>query len=210
MSLCEIHDINIVPQACAILGRIVISEYAQAFALSDCSLGDERDQIVRDTAWQFPDQCGRMSSYRVEIAQGYSLDTIICRHGIPEDIFTHLLRIAIRRSCRKTRSLLSNRKQLSLAIDCGRGREQHIASALLPRLLEDIEERQQIVAVIHNRLRYRFADRLECSEMNHRIYGILCKKFSDRFGITAVYLIERDVIPACDLLHTFKACHITI
>ena len=77
MSLGEIYNVNIVAKACTVLGRIVISEDAQALALADCSLGDERNEIVRNTARKFTDESRRMSSDRIEITKGYTLDLAV-------------------------------------------------------------------------------------------------------------------------------------
>jgi hypothetical protein len=56
MSLGEIDYINVVTEACTVLGIIVISENAQALALSDRSLCDERNEVVRNASWEFADK----------------------------------------------------------------------------------------------------------------------------------------------------------
>ena len=56
MCLCKIDNIDIVPQAGSVLGWIIISENAQALSLSDCSLSDEWNQVVRNTARKLTDK----------------------------------------------------------------------------------------------------------------------------------------------------------
>ena len=48
MSLGKVHDIDIVAEACSVLCRVVISEDAEAFALTYGCLGDERHEVVRN------------------------------------------------------------------------------------------------------------------------------------------------------------------
>ena len=56
MCLCEVYDIDVVPEACSVLCRIVVSEYAQALPLADSRLGDERHEIVRNAARKLADE----------------------------------------------------------------------------------------------------------------------------------------------------------
>ena len=50
MCLGKVNHIDIVPQAGSVLGRIVVTEYAQALSFSDCGLGDERHEVVWHSA----------------------------------------------------------------------------------------------------------------------------------------------------------------
>lgn len=76
--------------------------------------------------------------------------------------------------------------------------------------LKNIEERHEVIAIIHDRLRYRFAYCLECCKMNDSINLLLSKELIYSSIITAIDLIERNVITTSDLLDSFKTCHVAV
>ena len=185
MGLGEVHDVDVVAEACAVFGRVVVAEDAQALALADRGLGDERNEVVRHTARKFADECRRMGSDRIEVAEGDTLDrtaavsaVITCgrKHDVAEDVLAHLLGVSIRGSRREARSLLCHRKFLGLAVNCRRRREQDVASAVGLGSFEYVEERDKVVAVVHDRLCNRFSHSLEGGEMNHSVDLLLVKK----------------------------------
>ena len=73
VSFGKVNHIDIVTEAGAVFSRIDISEYAETLTFSDGSLGDERNEIVRNATREFAYKCRRMSTYRVEVAEGDSL-----------------------------------------------------------------------------------------------------------------------------------------
>ena len=81
---------------------------------------------------------------------------------------------------------------------------------MLLRYLKDIEERDKVVAIVHDRLSYRLAYCLESGEMDDSVNLMLAEKLIYRSIVAAVDLIERDVITTCDLLYTFKTSHVTV
>ena len=109
MCLGKINNVDIVAETCSVRCRIVISENAEALTLSDCGLGDERNQVVRNASRKFSDKGRRMCSDRVEIAERYSLDwTVPCLAGlnlcavyggslnnITKNVLTDLLGVAV-------------------------------------------------------------------------------------------------------------------
>ena len=56
MCLGKIHNIDVVAETCSVRCRIVISENAEALTLSDCGLGDERNQVVRNASRKLSDE----------------------------------------------------------------------------------------------------------------------------------------------------------
>ena len=57
MGLCQIDYVYIVAKAGAVFCRIVVSEDAEAFTLAYGCLGYERNEVVRNAAWQLSDEC---------------------------------------------------------------------------------------------------------------------------------------------------------
>ena len=56
MCLSKVHDVDVVTQTCSVLGRVVVSEDAEALTLADGCLGDERDEVVRTASWEFAEE----------------------------------------------------------------------------------------------------------------------------------------------------------
>ena len=56
MSLRQIDDIDIISQAGAVFGRIIVSKDAQALTLTDGCLGDERNEVVRNPTRKLSDK----------------------------------------------------------------------------------------------------------------------------------------------------------
>ena len=76
--------------------------------------------------------------------------------------------------------------------------------------LKNIEERHEVIAIIHDRLRYRFAYCLECGKMNNSINLLLGKELIYSIIVTTIDLTERNIITTGDLLYTFKTCHVAV
>ena len=78
MSFCKVYDVDIVPEAGPVRGGVVVPENRKTFPLSDCGLGDERNQIVGHSAGKLADKGGWMGADRVEIAEEDSFDLAVC------------------------------------------------------------------------------------------------------------------------------------
>ena len=76
--------------------------------------------------------------------------------------------------------------------------------------IKDIEEGNQIVPVIFQRLCNRLTHCLECGKMDDGINAELRKEPVHRIIVAAVNLLERDVILSRYLLDPFKACEVAI
>ena len=56
MRLGKIHNVDIVAETCSVRCRIVIPENAEALTFSDCGLGDERNEVVRNASRKLSDE----------------------------------------------------------------------------------------------------------------------------------------------------------
>ena len=86
MGFGQIHHMQIVADSGAIRGGIVLTEDAQPFAASRRHLGDEREQIVRNSHRVFTDLPAGVSADRIEVAQACHLPGTR-----PTEGFQHLL-----------------------------------------------------------------------------------------------------------------------
>ena len=46
--------------------------------------------------------------------------------------------------------------------------------------------------------------------MDYGIYPVFFENHIHGLLVAAVYLLERDIIPACDFLHTFETCKVAV
>ena len=76
--------------------------------------------------------------------------------------------------------------------------------------LQNVKERDKIVAVVHDRLRHGFTYGLEGSEMDHGIYTVFVKEPRHSRIVATVDLIEGDIFPACYLLNALEAGHVAV
>ena len=205
VGLGEVHDVDVVAQAGAVLGGIVVAEDAEAGALADGGLGDERDQVVRDAARELADEGARVRADGVEIAEEDALDcTAVGFHRVAEDVLAHGLGVAVGRRGGLAGRLLRDGNDLRLAVNRGRGREQHVAAAFLLRRFQHVQETQEVVLIVHHRLLHGLAHGLEGREMDDRVDGIVREDLLHRGRVAEVHLHERK-FPFENLLHTLEA-----
>ena len=82
MSSGEVDDVDVVTDARAIRGIVVVTEDAQLLADPRSRLREVGDEVLRDTQWELPDERRGMSPDRIEVAQaddlvgGSSIDDI--------------------------------------------------------------------------------------------------------------------------------------
>ena len=131
MCLGKVHDVDIVPQTGAVRSRVVVAENAQAGAFAYCSLGDERHEVVRHSAWKFSDESRRMCAYRIEIPQRNALDRTLSRSPcihlgavsrrsldyIPEYVLADLLGVSVRGCGALAWRLLGHRQFVGLTVN---------------------------------------------------------------------------------------------
>ena len=69
MSLGEVDDVDVVAQAGAVGGVVVVAEHADLLELADGDARDERHEVVRDAGGIFADEAARVRAHRVEVAE---------------------------------------------------------------------------------------------------------------------------------------------
>ena len=112
MGFGQVDNIDIVTDA-GLIGRIVVvAENLQLLTNTHSRLGYERYQVHGHTIRQFANQCSRMSTNGVEVAQDNALDGGTRVDVILNDFLVDLLCIAIGRHCLLDGSILGNRQVL--------------------------------------------------------------------------------------------------
>ena len=191
MGLGEIYYIYIVPQAGAVRSRIVVAEDRQALSLADGRLRDERHEVVRHSARQLADKGGRVGSDRVEIAESYALDARIGTDRVTQDVLADLLGVAVRGGRALAWRFFRHRKIVRLTVDGGGRAEKHIAAALAVGDIDYVDEREEIVAIVFERIRDRLPYSLVGGEMDHGVYLVVVEEPLHGGEVAEVHLHER-------------------
>ena len=205
----QVHDVDVVADARAVGRRIVVAEDREAFAQSGGGLRDERHEVLRHAARQFADQCRGVSPDGVEIAQGDALHPGIGGDRVAQDVFAHLLGVAVGRGGRLAGRLFGHGLLLGLAVDGARRREDDVPASEFAHQADDVHKRREVVAVVFERLGDRFAHGFRRREVDHRIEFVLLEDLAESRAVAAVHLDEGDV-GARDLAHALDGVHVAV
>ena len=91
---------------------------------------------------------------------------LVGRAAVVQDVFGHLLRVAVGRGGGFAGRLLRDGQCVGLAVDRCRRREEDVRPAELLHQRADVHERREVVAVIFERFGDRLADSLVGGEMD--------------------------------------------
>ena len=96
MAFRQIANVDVIADARAIDGRVIIAINAQSLKLSDRDLGDIRHQIVRDAVRILPEEAGWMGSDGVEVTEKGNIQRGIRMMGVFENPLDHDFGLTIR------------------------------------------------------------------------------------------------------------------
>ena len=193
MSLSQVNYIDIVADAGSIRSIIIVTEDGEFLANTHSSLSYVRNQVVWHTIWQLTNLCRWMSTDWVEVSQDDALDVSTAMDIVCDDLLVHLLGITIRRSSLLMRSLLSYRQVLWLRLTVnGAGRrEDNTLYIIFWHQLKQIDERNQVVAVVQQRLLYTLTYSLAGSKVNDTLDSrILLENSLCSCLVTKINLLE--------------------
>ena len=95
VGLGQVHDINIIPDACAVGRVVVIAEDAELRANADSRLCEVGYEVGRYAVGHFADDSRRMSADRIKVSQQNSLDGSAALNVVLDNLLVYLLGIAI-------------------------------------------------------------------------------------------------------------------
>ena len=191
MALGQIHNMDIVSDAGAVMGVIVIAVDAQEFPAADGNLGDVRHQVVWDTTGIFTDAAGIVSTDGVEVAQQDDGPLRICSRHTGQDLLGHVLGPAVRVGAIAGAGSLAQGHLVVTGIDSSRRREN---DPLAAHFLHDLGQYQsgiQVVVIVTPRLLHGFTNSLQTGKMNHCADFMLCKNLPQQSSVAHVPFIER-------------------
>ena len=155
MCLCQIGDMNIIADARAVLGVIVVTKNRNKFTLVVRYLQDQRDQM-RLRLVCFTDTAGYMCAAGVEVTQRDKPQTMC--YARPFEHFFHRqlgLTIAVGRL---STVCFQNRNALWFAISRRRRRENNFVDAMCDHRFQQNLCAAQVIVIILQRIRHGFAD----------------------------------------------------
>ena len=78
MAFCQIHDMEVIADAGAVVGGPVAAKDLEFIAASDGDLGDERKEVIGDAEGVFSDLTAGMGAYGVEVAEAGDAPGVGC------------------------------------------------------------------------------------------------------------------------------------
>jgi len=136
-----------------------------------------------------------MCPYRVKIAQNDTLDRSSGVYEVLNDLFVDLLGVSIGRGSRFDGSILIDGILVGFSVDSTGGGENDTLHVMLGHQLQQVDQRNKVVAVVEQRFLYRLADGLAGSKMNDAVEGVLFKQSLHRAMIGTILLIEEGPFP---------------
>ena len=151
-----------------------------------------------------------MSPDRVKIAQCQSFHVRFHSHQIPNNIFTHHLRVPVRRFSLMTRCFFRYWQHIGLPIHRTGRRKHQIRHLKFPHTSQHVHQRVQIIEIILQRLVHRLSHGLQSSKMNHGPYiRMTGKEIPCNLPISKVYLFKLGTYPR-DLFYSIQHVHTRI
>ena len=177
MCLSQVNDIDKVTDTRTVRS-IIIAKHAQFLTDTDCGLSQVRNQILRNAIRKFAQQCSRMSTDRVEITQHDRIDRSTGSYRITDNLFIDLFCISVRRFRFLDRSLFRYRQFIRLTVYGTRWREYDSFHSMFRHQFEEVDQRNQVVAIIKQRLLYWLSNRFARCKVNDRLNSFIFGKDS--------------------------------
>ena len=201
MALGQIHHVDIVPDAGAVVGGIVAAEHMELLQLAHGHLGDVGHQVVGDAVGVLTDQTGFMGADGVEVAQQGHVHGGVGGAVVGEDPLDKKLGGAVGIGGAAHGEILSNGHGGGVAVHRGGGGEDEVLHAVTAHGVEQHQAVDQVVGIVLQRLADTLAHGLESGEVHHGVNaGILLKQRLHLVGLTQVRLDKGNGL-AHDLLH---------
>ena len=88
MGIGNIAYMDVVSDAGAIAGIVIVTEYGHFRALTDCGLGDDGYYAFAHVL-ELTDQCGRVGAYGIEVTEEYGVEMLVdvaevAANGLPD------------------------------------------------------------------------------------------------------------------------------
>ena len=209
MALGKIHHMDVVPDAGAVGGGVVVAVDAEILPAAHSHLGDEGHQVVRNAPGVFADAAALMGADGVEVAkQGHAPAAVRGAHT-GQDLFGHVLGPAVGVGAAAGAAVLPQGHLIVPGVDRGGGGEDDVFH---PGFLHGLGQHQggvEVVVIIPPGLGHALAHGLETREVDDGCDFVLGKDFVHEGLVPDIAPVER-YLPAGKLLHPLQALGIGV
>ena len=162
VGLGQIHHIDIVADTGLVWRVVVVTEYLQLLTDTHSGLCHEGDEVHGHAIGQFANECRGMGADGVEVSQDDALDGSTRVDIVLDNLLVDLLRVAVRTHRLLDGSVLRHRQVLlrRLAIDGATGREDDALHVVLRHQFKQIDQRNEVIAIVEQRLLHALANGL--------------------------------------------------
>ena len=189
----QIDDVDIVADAGAVGRVIVVAKDTQLGADPGGRLSEVRHEVLRRTRGAFADLGRWVRTDGVKVAEQDGAEGCVGVDGVTDDLLVDLLGVAIRRGGGPNGRVLGDGQigGRGLAVDGAGGGEDDARDAVPRHELEQVEEGDDVVAVIKQRLVDRLANGFAGGKVDDAADGgVLGEDAVHRLAVVAVGLVE--------------------
>ena len=200
VTLGQVYHMDIVPDAGAVVGVIVIAEYAQSFPSAHGHLGDIGHQIVGNALGILTDEAAVMGADGIKVPQQHHGPRLIRKGNVPKDLLTHILGPAVGIRAIAGTGGLPQGHFIVPGIDGSRGGEDNPFYIMRCHHPAQGQCGAKIVGIVFFGDGYGLAHRLHTGKMDNAVNGVLVKDLGQGFFVAHIQLIEQGPL-AGDGLH---------
>ena len=157
---CQIYHMDIIPHTGSVRCIIIVTEYSQFLELSNSNLSNIGHQIVGNTIRILSHGTALMGTNRIEVTKQNHIPLRVCLLNICQNLLQHGLCPAVRVCTLPLWTLLRNRDNCRIAINCRAGRKDNVLYTMLPHHINQRQRTGNIILIILPGLLLGFAYRL--------------------------------------------------
>ena len=204
VSLGQIHHMDVIPDAGAVGGRIVVAVDTELLPAADGHLGDVGHQVVGNAPGVFADHAAFVGADGVEVAQKHNAPFLVGESHAGEDLLGHVLCPAVGVGAVAGAAGFPQGHLVVAGVDGSRGRENDLLAAHVRHDLGQNQRGIEVIVVVTPRLGDGFSHGLQAREVDDGGNLIFRENFPQERLVPYVSLVEFD-FPAGNGLHPLQA-----
>lgn len=170
MAICEIGDVNIVPDTSAIGSAVVVPEDSESLAFLDYDLLDEGEKVVRVLIGLIAKQIGLVSPARVEVPKGYNSPILVHTAQRAKQHLHAGFGLSIGAAWQFVVSFCA--VVLVTVHSSSGGEDEVLAVSVLLHQFEQIYRANHVIFIVEHRFGKRFSNSLLGSKVHNSIDGL--------------------------------------
>ena len=213
MAAGQVHDMDVVADAGAVGGGVVIAEDMDLFQLAHSHLGDVGHEVVGDAVGVLADEAGLVGADGVEVAQQSHVQGGVSLADIGEDALGHGLGGAVGVGGGTHGEILGDRHTGGVAVDGGGGAEHEVVAVVPAHHIQDDQRAVEVIVVVFDGLGHALADGLiGCELDDRRDVGTLGEDLLHILVFGHIGLIEAEVLAGdlLDAVEDHRGCIVVI